>query len=69
MKTAFAIIMLAVSSFGSMIAQSTHSENYNKIPININGVFPNLTILGYSAHWVRLRVNEKSVVTGQFIYN
>ena len=28
-------------------------------------IFPD----GYSAHWVRIRVNKKSKVTAQFIYN
>lgn len=42
---------------------------YKKITVKGNGynsyTFPD----GYSAHWVKLRVDKKSVVTAQFVYN
>jgi hypothetical protein len=42
---------------------------YKKIRVKANGysyyTFPD----GYSAHWVKLSVDKKSVVTAQFIYN
>lgn len=42
---------------------------YKKITVKANGynfyTFPD----GYSAHWVKLRVNKKAVVTAQFVYN
>ncbi len=44
-------------------------HHYKTIKVNPNGYahyeFPN----GYSAHWVRTKVNRESVVTVQFVYN
>ena len=42
---------------------------YKRVTVKGNGynfyTFPD----GYSAHWVKLKVDKKSVVTAQFVYN
>jgi hypothetical protein len=57
--------------FSIMIDFSGNDEwnVYKKIAVKANGynyyTFPD----GYSAHWVKLSVDKKSIVTAQFVYN
>ncbi len=48
MKKALVIILFLISVFPNGFAQNIQSEKTDNNPININGVFPNLTIMGSS---------------------
>ncbi len=44
-------------------------HNFDKIKVKPNGYVHHEFPDGYSAHWVRAKVNKESIVTVQFVYN